>query len=648
MIKPLKSYNRLSRILVYVAAFFAGIILLLLLFKGTIFSGILNNKIRAYNETHRLQIHLEEAHLRGFSRLTFQGVQVSNPSGDTMLYVASMEISIRPFNLISRKHLIKSFQLDSGFIAYSRYPKLVDTSHHQDADTLSGNNLPERLIDLTQRYFPSGIVVNDFQIRYLDSLGMLNLELQNLEGNAASLAGTVKISDNKRQQEWHIKGQLGDKITVEARPETPSPIPGIYQRLHLDLRMDTLHFAIENKGQQKNKYLLDISGRIAGLKAYHPKISSDTVAVDAMQANMHVLLGNAYLEIDSNSRFQLNQVNGRFGLLAPLTRKGNQFALLIESDQSDAQTFFNSLPKGAFDDAQGIKAEGKLQYRLEFRLDGNHPDDVIFESSLYRDKFKIVSYGNTNLALMNGEFSHTVYENEKPFRTFIVGPENPNFVPLALVPKNLINAILVSEDPSFFQHRGFIQEAFRESIAVNYKTKSFKRGGSTISMQLVKNVFLNRKKTVFRKMEEALLVWLIESQHLTSKERMMEVYVNIIEWGPGIYGIGEASQFYFQKSPMELSLPECIYLANIIPKPKKFKYSFTQEGQLRDYMSDLQRFILKRMVIKEMLPPSDTLNYSTAIHLSGPARNLVVVNDTIPLDTFSVEEEPLLFEIVPE
>ena len=78
-------------------------------------------------------------------------------------------------------------------------------------------------------------------------------------------------------------------------------------------------------------------------------------------------------------------------------------------------------------------------------------------------------------------------------------------------------------------------------------------------MQLVKNVFLSRKKTIARKAEEALIVWLIENNNLTSKERMFEVYLNIIELGPGIYGVGEASRFYFNKKPAELTLSESIF-----------------------------------------------------------------------------------------
>jgi membrane peptidoglycan carboxypeptidase len=93
-------------------------------------------------------------------------------------------------------------------------------------------------------------------------------------------------------------------------------------------------------------------------------------------------------------------------------------------------------------------------------------------------------------------------------------------------------------------------------------------------MQLIKNVFLTREKTMARKLEEILLVYMLENNYIVSKERMFEVYLNLIEWGPNVYGIGEASRFYFQKSPAELTLNEALYLASIVPSPKGFMYKF--------------------------------------------------------------------------
>jgi hypothetical protein len=140
---------------------------------------------------------------------------------------------------------------------------------------------------------------------------------------------------------------------------------------------------------------------------------------------------------------------------------------------------------------------------------------------------------------------------------------------------------MTAEDPSFYRNRGFVEESIRKSLATDFKEKKFKRGGSTISMQLVKNTFLSREKTLSRKIEEIMIVWLIENNDVMTKDRMLEVYFNIIEWGPDIYGIGEASRYYFNKTPGELTVGESIYLASIVPHPKTGLYSFLPDGTLR-------------------------------------------------------------------
>jgi hypothetical protein len=217
-----------------------------------------------------------------------------------------------------------------------------------------------------------------------------------------------------------------------------------------------------------------------------------------------------------------------------------------------------------------------------------------------------------------------------------VGPSNPDYTPLNEIAPDLRNALLTSEDYTFFTHKGFNEKAFRVSIATNFKEKSFKRGASTVSMQLVKNVFLNRNKTLSRKVEEILIVWLIENQHIVPKERMYEVYLNIIEWGRNIYGIGEASRYYFAKRPSELSLGESIFLAFVVPRPKAALSWFAPGGGLqvrnvRGYFRIIGRIMAKRGLtapdsgaygfydvrlregLRQALPPVDTLMQSDSL-----------------------------------
>ena len=130
-----------------------------------------------------------------------------------------------------------------------------------------------------------------------------------------------------------------------------------------------------------------------------------------------------------------------------------------------------------------------------------------------------MEYGATPLSKMSEEFTYTAYENGMPVRSFPIGPSWEHFTPLDSISPLLRMSVMQSEDGAFFYHKGFLPDAIREALIYDLQVKRFARGGSTITMQLVKNVFLNRNKNFARKLEEALIVWLIETERLTSKER---------------------------------------------------------------------------------------------------------------------------------
>jgi membrane peptidoglycan carboxypeptidase len=159
-------------------------------------------------------------------------------------------------------------------------------------------------------------------------------------------------------------------------------------------------------------------------------------------------------------------------------------------------------------------------------------------------------------------------------------------------------------------------------------------------MQLVKNVFLTREKTLSRKLEEILLVYILENNRIASKERMLEVYFNVIEWGPNVYGIGEAANFYFNKTPATLTLKECLFLASIVPKPKKFMNGFDTEGFLKAIENKKQQFISNLMLRRGLISPDDTIGQKLPMSISGNARSFLKfkVQDSIPSDSTLVEE----------
>lgn len=143
------------------------------------------------------------------------------------------------------------------------------------------------------------------------------------------------------------------------------------------------------------------------------------------------------------------------------------------------------------------------------------------------------------------------------------------WVPLARISPYLIKAVLIAEDDKFWSHEGFDFDAIQKALEEDVKARTFKRGGSTISQQLAKNLYLSPSKNPLRKISEAILTWRIEN--VLTKRRILELYLNVAEWGDGgIFGIEMASQRYFGKSASELGPEEAARLAVVLPNPRKY------------------------------------------------------------------------------
>jgi monofunctional glycosyltransferase len=130
---------------------------------------------------------------------------------------------------------------------------------------------------------------------------------------------------------------------------------------------------------------------------------------------------------------------------------------------------------------------------------------------------------------------------------------------------SLVRAVITSEDQRFFSHRGFNWDRIKSAMVEDWEREQFSRGGSTITQQLVKNLFLSSSKNFFRKLHEALLT--LEMESILSKRRILELYLNVIEWGDGIYGAEAAANHYFAKPAALLTDEESAFLCAMIPGP---------------------------------------------------------------------------------
>lgn len=143
------------------------------------------------------------------------------------------------------------------------------------------------------------------------------------------------------------------------------------------------------------------------------------------------------------------------------------------------------------------------------------------------------------------------------------------WVPYRAISPYLVKAVLIGEDDKFWQHEGFDYEAMQKAIEKDIKAKKFKLGGSTISQQLAKNLYLSPSKNPVRKLREAIITWRME--RALGKKRLLEIYLNVAEWGDrGIFGVEAAARSYYGKSASALGPEEAARLAAVLPNPRKF------------------------------------------------------------------------------
>jgi len=172
------------------------------------------------------------------------------------------------------------------------------------------------------------------------------------------------------------------------------------------------------------------------------------------------------------------------------------------------------------------------------------------------------------LALRNPGPTAVMRQREEEARKAKRAPRRQQiWVPLSRVSRHLIHAVLVAEDPNFFGHEGVDWEAVRESVEANVRRGRFARGGSTITQQLAKNLFFTTRKSLTRKVRELLVARWLE-QDLT-KKRILETYLNVIEWGDGTYGCEAAAERYYGKPAADLTETEAAGLAAMIPSPRR-------------------------------------------------------------------------------
>ncbi len=304
------------------------------------------------------------------------------------------------------------------------------------------------------------------------------------------------------------------------------------------------------------------------------------------------------------------------------------FKVTADIPVQEMQTLFDAIPHALRSELDGLTWRGTLGIHFE----ANGYLDTLSEtqhklSVIPSDTFEILEWPvGRNLNSLNSGFTHKVQDPNALEEHEIVIPPSiypiyvkefpvynprlteedirlnyPDFVLFDDLNPWLIQLITTTEDGSFFSHEGFSPLQIKAALERNVNRQAFNRGASTISMQLVKNLFFGRNKTISRKFQEAIYTWLMESVIHIPKKRIMELYFNIIEFGPEIYGIEQAAKYYFGKRSRDLSLKESAFLMAIVPNPRKGA-NHRSKPTLDNWLQKTMNFYIQEMYRRKCDP----------------------------------------------
>lgn len=266
--------------------------------------------------------------------------------------------------------------------------------------------------------------------------------------------------------------------------------------------------------------------------------------------------------------------------------------LAMALPQISCDRAFAAIPAELLGEYQDFDLAGVITARLDLAIDTRNPDATRFDVKV-DDQCTFQSVPErASLARFGRPFSLRVFDSKGTPMLFETGPGTPAWVEFEHISPYMVQAVMAHEDATFPEHKGFAVFAIEDSLKANLRAGSMVRGASTISMQLAKNLFLDRQKTLGRKARETVLTWWLERS--LGKRQIMELYVNVIEFGPDLYGLRPASRHYFQVEPHELTPAQSIFLTTLLPSPVKRHRQFEERRLTESTRGEIQ-YLLRRM-----------------------------------------------------
>jgi hypothetical protein len=330
---------------------------------------------------------------------------------------------------------------------------------------------------------------------------------------------------------------------------------------------------------------------VADLNVSHDLLAREVVRGLGFEADLAATIDPANHRVDLE-RLELRRkgvtlrVEGR--IVHPPQQEARSYDLRFTVPSVPCQAVLDAIPVELAPALVGFHLDGDFESAITAKVDYSDLDALELGGSVDLWKCRAVDVPERmTAARLNGSFTHRVRMRDGRQRAVHLRSGSSSFTSIASISPNMIAAVQTTEDGSFWRHRGFLPSQFEEAMRRNLKAGRVRLGASTISMQMIKNVFLSHERTLSRKLQEMFLTWYVEQT--ISKDRIMELYLNVIEFGPGLYGITNAARHYFGRHPSELTSLEAAYLAMMLPSPVKRHVHYCKQALSPSFQNKLRR-----------------------------------------------------------
>jgi Transglycosylase len=372
------------------------------------------------------------------------------------------------------------------------------------------------------------------------------------------------------------------------------------ERVGIDVGTCRLNGRLSVSPVAPGRYTVDTSLAARGLGLQHAMVSGERVGpLDGhIEGTMH-LDSKGVLEME---RLVLRSGAVRLNLkgILDISSQLPKITIEVEMPEASCQDLLASLPVGFAPKLNGMALKGKLGLTSKLKLDAADLEHTEVDLTIAPLGCTVlVDPPMADVNALKRELTISVSGANGERRSYALGRSNADFHPLSRISRHIKSAFIVAEDSRFYRHDGFDKKQLKRAFVTNLQESRVRRGASTISQQVVKNVFLHHKRTFSRKFQEAVLTWRMEQ--VIPKKRILELYLNLVEMGPGVYGVGQATRHYFGRPPRRVTPLQAAHLAALTPSPRYFGQRFRdgdRPGQAwKDKLSMLLRMMRRRGTI---------------------------------------------------